>query len=101
MSGLGEHHGDHAVDAADVTLRSGAWPGGECVEPRCLHPAETGAPADPGRDPYLARATVVVNWPLGSSHRPLSIRRRLVHHHDLLEAVVRFGETLGVDWEDG
>ncbi|MCH8164124.1 MAG: hypothetical protein IH889_00800 [Planctomycetes bacterium] len=59
MSGLGEHHGDHAVDAADVTLRSGAWPRSECVEPRCLHPAETGAPADPGWRFSFGRARTV------------------------------------------
>ena len=27
--------------------------------------------------------------------------RWLVHHVDLPKAVVPFGETLGVDWEDG
>ncbi len=28
-------------------------------------------------------------------------QRWLVHHDDLLEAVVLLGEMLGVDWEDG
>ncbi|MCZ6612525.1 MAG: hypothetical protein O6941_07800 [Planctomycetota bacterium] len=28
-------------------------------------------------------------------------QRWLVHHVDLPKAVVPFGETLGVDWEDG
>ena len=28
-------------------------------------------------------------------------QRWIVHHDDLLEAVVLLGERLGVDWEDG
>ena len=51
------------------------------------------------RHHYLADIDGDGNWTLDACDE--SCQRWLVHHDDLLAAVVLLGEMLGVEWEDG